>query len=272
MNATKRAFSKGVVDQFSRLQPSDWSIHRLDLRVTKEGLERALQLVNDLVRLVEANGGAVQDIEVDRRKLIGFFVDDERIRIKLTEAVRGRHRDLTPEDRRDHERYPHIRRREVAYVYDPTNRFTFEIENWTSTKRRWTDTKSTKIEDGLEEIVFGLRAAAGSEKRRRVEAEAQRQLEWEQQRRRWKQQERIDRLKRNMSSWEEAQRIRAYLAAVREKAISQEGELNEGSPKSRFLVWAERYAESLDPTDAPASLDWADEFWKTHEMQNRRRV
>lgn len=238
VNRTRRARSKRIVDQFGRLQPSDWSLHRFDLRVTEDGLERALQLMNTLVRLVDANGGAVRDVDIDRRKLIVFFVDDEQIRIKLTEAVRGRQRELTAEERRDRERYPQMRRRDVAYVYNPTNRFTFEIEKWTGTKRLWKDTKSTKIEESLEAIVFGLRAAAASEKRR-LEAEAQRQLEWEQQRRRWKQQ--------------------PYLAAVRGRAVAREGELNEGSLKSRFLLWAERSADSLDPTDAPASQDWAEE-------------
>jgi len=69
-----------------------------------------------------------------------------------------------------------------------------------------------------------------------------------------KQQERIERLKNNLVRWEEAQQIRTYLAAV-QKAADPEDTL-----KLRFLAWAHQYADSLDPTTAPAAADWAEEL------------
>jgi hypothetical protein len=256
---TARAFSKGSVDQFGRIRASDWRLPRFDIRVTPTGMERALQFMDGLVKLLEANGAGVKTGADQGETITGLLVDGELIRVKLTEAVRGRKRDLTIEERSNHERYPDIYRRTFGYAYDPADRFVFQIECFSDAQRTWADTKRGKIEECTERIVFGLRAAAASEKRWRVEREAERQRSEREQRLRIKQQVRIDRLKSNLAKWEEAQRIRAYLAAVRMNASRQEGGLTDESLISRFLAWADRYVDSLDPTGAPAALDWAED-------------
>ncbi len=96
-------------------------------------------------------------------------------------------------------------------------------------------------------------------KRLRAEREAERQRSEKEQRRRMKQQAKIEILQRNVAKWEEAQRIRAYLAVVQQNAEGQDGGLKEGSPISRFLNWAHPYAEFLDPMSAPPEPEWADE-------------
>jgi hypothetical protein len=55
---------------------------------------------------------------------------------------------------------------------------------------------------------------------------------------RYEEQRRIERLKRNAAAWDEAQRIRAYLAAVEEKAAAREGGI------------------AADATGAPAGGEW----------------
>lgn len=76
-------------------------------------------------------------------------------------------------------------------------------------------------------------------------------MEQEEARLQREEQARIERLKNSVSRWHEAQRIRAYLGAVRQKAESQEGGLKEDSPVARLLIWAARYADSLDDSDTP---------------------
>jgi hypothetical protein len=39
--------------------------------------------------------------------------------------------------------------------------------------------------------------------------------------------------------------------SLRQKAEDQEGGLKEGSPITQFVIWANRYADSLDSTGAP---------------------
>lgn len=104
--------------------------------------------------------------------------------------------------------------------------------------------------------MFGIRAAAAREKRLRIEREIERRRQEEAQRLRLQEQSRIERLKGNVARWEEAQRTKAYLAAVRERAVASPGGYTEYSPLFRFLSWATRYAERLDPSAAPSGADW----------------
>src|SRR5579859_7553356 len=52
---TQHAFLKGGTDQFGRLRPSDWRLPHLNIRVTRAGLQRALDLLDGLIKLLEAN-------------------------------------------------------------------------------------------------------------------------------------------------------------------------------------------------------------------------
>lgn len=256
---TAQAFAKGGIDNYGRLGPSDWRLPRLHLRVTKPGLQRALRFMDGLLKILEANDMGIKVGTKDQAHIIQLQVDGEQIPVTLRENVRGRKRDLTIDERRNHERYPTIYPKTFRWTYDPTDRFVFEIESYSFARRMWSDTKNKKLEDFTEEIVFGLRAAAASEKQRRAEQEAERQRYEKEQGRRMKQQERINRLRTNLETWEEAERIRAYLSAVRKRVRNRAAEPKDESLISRFLAWAERYADSLDPTGNAAALDWTEE-------------
>jgi len=253
---TRRAYAKPGTDQFGRAMPPDWRLPHLDLRVTSAGIARALVLMNNLIHLLEANGMSMS-VGGDRPPMQTVArIAGEQIRVILRESGRQHRRELTVAERRDHERSPLIYPKDFALTCDPTDQFVFEIESYSDGTRRWSDRKSKKIEDCLDDIVRGLQAAAAWATRARVEREAAR-LRWEdEERRRRKYQERVERLKHNVGCWEEAQRIRAYLAAVREKAEARDGEVNPESSVARFLSWARGYADSLDPADSPAASDW----------------
>jgi hypothetical protein len=208
--------------------------------------------MDGLVKLLEANGITFKAGLDHKTAPMSLQVDGELIQVSLKEDVRGRKRELTASERRDHERFPSVYYKDFARVYDPTNRFVFEIDNFSDGQRRWADTKHRKIEDFTEQIVHGVRAAAAYEERRCAVRKAEHEREVEEQRRRFKQQDRVERLKNNLARWEEAQRIRMYLAAVQKAADPED------SPKLLFLAWAHRYADSLDPTGAPAAGDWAE--------------
>lgn len=257
---TEQVLEKGHSDTYGRLDPTEHRTPQFRLRVTQSGLPRAIVLMDQLVKLLEANGIEPKAGSKENASLLHFSVDGEQIRVVLQEVVRGRKRDLTPQERKDRQMFPTLYRQDFKWIYDPAGKFTFEIENYSDAQRKWTETSKRKLEEYFHDIVFAMRAAAAHEKRWRAEREAARKREEEEQRRRWKFQERVERLKRNVSSWEEAERIRAYLAAVRKKTEAQEGGIREGSPIAHFLAWAERYAESLDPSGGGARDDWAEDI------------
>jgi hypothetical protein len=249
---TERAFATGRPDQFGRIQ-ADWQLPHLDLRVTKAGMERAIRFMDMLVKLLEVNGMTVTP--GSGREPAVIRVDGEQIRVVLKEDVRGRKRELTRDEKRNQERWPSSSQKDFVWTYEATNRLSFEIENYTDSQRKWADTKHRKIEADVEQIARSLFATAAFEKRRRAEREAERRESERLQRLRYEEQQRIERLRRNAAAWEDAQRIRAYLTAVEDKAALREGGLNADKAMSLFLKWAHSYAESLDNTGAPASTE-----------------
>lgn len=253
---TERAFANGSQDQFGRINCSDWHVPHFDLRVTRTGLTRAAGFTDSLVKLLEANNmrAALGNDSQDTK--LRVHVDGEQIQISLREGVRGHKRPFTPAEKREWDRWHSNSNRDFTSEYDPTNRFVFEIKNYSDTQRTWADTKLKKIEESLQQIIQGIRAAAAYQKRARAEREVARRLEAEQQRRRYEEQARIETLKRDVAVWEEAQRIRAYLAAVRKTAEQRDGDLKAESPLGQFLAWAHRYADSLDPSGEQPGPKW----------------
>ena len=53
----------------------------------------------------------------------------------------------------------------------------------------------------------------------------------------------IKRMKQEMARWEESQKVRAYVAAMRS------GKSKPNKATKEWLAWAEQYAEHLDPTN-----------------------
>ena len=110
-------------------------------------------------------------------------------------------------------------------AYDSTNRFEFEIAG----NIRWRDSKHQKIEQRLEEIANAVLAVGQSAKRDRANREAEWRRREEAERLRRLDEARIEKLKSNVAKWLEAERIRAYLAAVRQKAESEDGGFKDDS-------------------------------------------
>lgn len=114
------------------------------------------------------------------------------------------------------------------------------------------DKRGTHIESKLPDLFVKAEALAAevhaeherdAAMRRREEIEANRRHELERQ---------IKRLRRNAALWRRAQRIRAYIQAVAAR-LTAEGSISPESDAAKWLVWARRYADSIDPTCGPLS-------------------
>jgi hypothetical protein len=113
--------------------------------------------------------------------------------------------------------------------------------------------RDTGIESKLPELFVKAEALASeihveherdAAVRRREEIESHRRCELER---------RIERLIRNASLWRRAQRIRAYIQAVAAQ-LKAEGSIPPGSDAAKWLAWACRYADSIDPTCRPITI------------------
>lgn len=114
---TAQAFAGGHADQFGRIQASSWRLPHLDLRVTAAGLERALRFMDTWIKLLEANDMTVSVASEREPTATRVGVRGEQIKVILKEHVRGRKRELTADERRNHERSPNIYRQDFRYAY-----------------------------------------------------------------------------------------------------------------------------------------------------------
>lgn len=98
--------------------------------------------------------------------------------------------------------------------------------------------------------VFDAIAECKEADRRKVEREKQwaeeRRLQAEAEERRRRHEARVKRLREEAAFWEEAQRIRAYVSAAEQK-IAAAGPIEQDSKFARWIKWARRQADRMDP-------------------------
>jgi hypothetical protein len=129
-------------------------------------------------------------------------------------------------------------------------------------------TKKVSISDkrgtGIESKLDGLFAKAevlASEVHARNERFAEmRRQEAIQQRRQFELRSRIERLDRNMTAWRRAERIRAYAKATADRLLER-GPIGPNSDAAKWLAWAQRYADSIDPMCGSLQVT-PQEFWE----------
>ncbi|MFO0816286.1 MAG: hypothetical protein U1A77_00005 [Pirellulales bacterium] len=123
---------------------------------------------------------------------------------------------------------------------------------WSSAKL--TDTKRARLEDRLNDFVVAMLRVVDKE---RVRDEQERLAAIEKDRRRQEaikveilrrtESVREDRLRKAVPRWENAQRIKDYIRAVRDEAIRRGGEIDEASEIGQWLRWAEQYLDAVNP-------------------------
>ena len=117
----------------------------------------------------------------------------------------------------------------------------------------WSDGKHQRVDQCLNSFIVGLVVAAEKLKEQRLAREA-REREWhaagerraEEQRRREAEASRIWALDHALAAWRDARDVRQYVADAR-AALNRPGEVPPDAPILEWLVWAERYAERIDP-------------------------
>ena len=226
---------------------------RLDIRVGPDSVDRALRIMDALVKALVGRGMRVH-ISDDWGTPTLVTVRGEEIRISLTEKLDRRERKLSREERRKQVRGQWFGER---YVYSPSGRLALQVhgDSMRSVWRSWRDGKRRKIEDRLNDFVEGLHLAVEErqeERRQTVIRQAQwaeeRARQEEEQRRRWEEQHRREQCDKEVASWAKSQQLRAYADAVRTAAIRKHGAIAPGSKLDQWLEWAIRYADSLDPS------------------------
>jgi len=250
---TGRALRRRKPDERGLLHPS---LKRcLDVHVAKPSVDRALRILDALVRALEGRTCVVTCPEEGVRRTT-VAIDGEEIGICLEEKI---DQSLIPEPKSMPPRaleYSFLRP-SPRYRYTATGQLILRISDRDlhNVRRAWRDGKRQTLERQLNRFVVGLVAAAEEKKAERRRAEEARiahekweREETERQRRRWEQERRIRLLDEDMAAWTKSRRVREYIAAFRAAAATREAPVESESALGHWLDWATRYADRLDPS------------------------
>jgi hypothetical protein len=251
---TAQALQRRKADERGLLHPS--LKRSMDVHVSKASVNRALRILNALVKALESRGYAITfPLEGPRRTAV--TIDGEEMGVSLEEKVDA---SVIPEPKSALSRRPEYSffRPTPRYRYTPTGQLTLRItdRDLRNVRRAWRDGRRQTVERQLNRFIIGLVAAAGEKKAERQRAEdAQKAHEqWEReeaerQRRRWEQERKIRLLEQDLALLAKSHRVREYVGAIRAAAAAAgESAIDPESDLGRWLDWATRYADRLDPS------------------------
>lgn len=248
---SERILKRATADARGILEPPAFGEPCLDLRVSKQSLERALDLVNAVIQTLEAEGFPVS---VERGKHeTGVEIFGHRVRFALAEKARV-------VGRRQVKEYSWTR---TEFDYKSTEELEFRVGNY-SHGQKFRDGKNSRLESQLSACVAALmregRASVISaklEEQRKIE-EATKEREREELARRIAEEEkRVKDLDVWVMNWTRAKQTREFVAAL-EKVWAQEGhDLSPETPKGQRILWMKQQADRLDPmlSSPPSVLD-----------------
>lgn len=229
----------------------------LNLSVTRESLERAIGIVDALLKALIKQGF---DVEVDGERgvtLLRWIETGTTLEFALTEHIRRTRHEITSAEERAQKRYWERSRWDSSiafthvpmYDYTPTGVLTIQVGRWTS--RTWKDTPRTQLENRLVEVTGGIVALAQETHakaleevcRKEVHRRAVERFEFLT-KRRADEVERFKNLETSVTDWERAARVRAFADAVEAEARTS-GKLP--PEQLGWLTWVRAKADWLDP-------------------------
>jgi hypothetical protein len=236
----------------------------LDIRTSKASIRRALLIMDALLKALEqrrydvASGPVVQ--------ILGA-----RVPFSITEALDTQREQPKAHDLDGQYEFGHSR---FNVKRNPSGRLALHITDadayWASGCRKsWRDSQKRQIEDRLNQFVAGLVSFAARKKEHDEEQERLAQQQREEKRRREEEaqrraekrrliqaeQQRVDLLVQQANCWRASQNLRSYIEAKKQHHLAIHGEIEPEGDFARWLTWATRQADRLDPlTESPHSI------------------
>ena len=246
--------SRSRKDEHGILLPRDSG--GLDVRVSEGMLERALQVMSQVLAVLERQGFSVEVSDGRTAAVINgehvCFGIEEPVRRVVTQKARV----PNPTDRWDYD--------EVV-THEPAGKLALIIQAavWREYERRtrWSDAKVQRVESLVGDFVAGLMRTAVAirrqeEERRRREAERDKRAREAEQLRKDIQEEekKLEQLNQWVESWERAERLRRFIAVYAQKTASWAAEKQENY--KAWVEWATKQADRLDPfvSEKPSSV------------------
>jgi hypothetical protein len=199
----------------------------LDVKVSEGTLDRALQVMAQVVSILERQGFNVQVSEQGHTVVL---IKGEHVSFGIEEPIRKvvtqKPRVPNPTDRWDYDE---------VLIHEPAGKLALNIQSGTweryEQRTRWSDAKVQRIENVIADFVAGLMRIAVAmrrreEERRLREAEQQRRAQERAQLQKDIQEEekKLEQFNTWVDLWERAERLRRFIAAYAEKTRSRSAE------------------------------------------------
>lgn len=229
----------------------------LDVKVSEGTLERALQVLGQLIAVLERRGFS---LEVSENGPTMTLIDGKRISFGIEEPIRKvvtkKARVPNPTDSWDYD--------EVV-THEPTGKLVLVIRSEAlgryEQRTRWSDAKVQRVENLIPDYIATLMRTAVAlrrqeEERRQREANEQRRAQERVQLQKdiHEEEKKLEQFNKWVDAWERAERLRRFIAAYQEKSQSWGDEKQ--SQHEDWIEWATRQADRLDPfvSEKPESV------------------
>ncbi len=227
-------------------------MHTLDIRVSPTALDRALRLLDALIKASEQESYK-WTISADGKTMI--TCDGESMRVELKERITKEDKPRAPQTLSSrHSAWEPMMPTWPTHEWIPTNELTFYVDGHTTTRaqRTWQDTAHSSLEGRLPDIMAGLPVIAAGVKAKREEREAREQAYAEQaktavDRARAQEALRLGRkqLVDSIEAWERAARIRHFCDSI--DSYTAQLPSREASELNGWVKWVRQQADLLDP-------------------------
>lgn len=215
-----------------------------DVEVSDGALDRALRVMNAVLKAVEIRGYRVKVSRDPWGKATRVYCTDAdaEVQVSLCECYSEVERELTSAEKK---KPPYLIDRRLITV--PSGTLVFRVKGRGVETKWWRDRKLDPLENRLNEIVAGLITRLEALRLGELARQEAKRKRLEEQRRREEEQARREKLHRDVDAWRRSEDIRAYLLAYEERLLRLRGEIDPGSEEDLWLRWARQYADSLDP-------------------------
>jgi hypothetical protein len=256
----------------------------LDVHVSPDSLDRALRILDALLKAIEAAGLRIEIVLVEDEeptqpsyyyqrtqrepsppsRVTRVLCDEEWIEFCLTEKVRRiEGPPATETDRSISSWLPR------ASTYEPTGELALHLTNveGLGIRSKWQDGKRQRLEDCLETFIANLSTVAlafrlkrEEDERRAAEAREAARVRHEEEARRLEEGERRRQeelrekaLEAEVAQWRRAEDIRSYVTATLESLGEEDAATDDGESVRKRMQWALDYADRIDPLTTPSS-------------------
>ncbi|MGA7593257.1 MAG: hypothetical protein WBW02_22310 [Candidatus Sulfotelmatobacter sp.] len=215
-------------DEYGRIEPPT-ERPCLDVRVSKELLDRALVLLSTILFAFEENGFQVKIEQASTS--VQIFGQDVKFAILEHLKVKERRKELGH-----------------SHVYERSGNLAFQIWAYAEGyRKRWADGKTLRVEKMIPKCLGGVMLVARTVRIWSEGIKRQRE-EWEREEKERLEYKRLsEQLDNWIAGWNKAKQIRKFVAAVEKVCLANGEPTAPDSPRGEWIAWALRRADAFDP-------------------------